>query len=44
MLWGSDFPFYSVAYERAKVDHLACPERDKQLILTENAQRIFGIG
>lgn len=43
MLWGSDFPFYSVAYERAKVDHLACSKRSKQLILEENANRIFGL-
>jgi predicted TIM-barrel fold metal-dependent hydrolase len=41
MLWGSDFPFYSVPYERLKVDYLACSEAEKELILSGNARRLF---
>lgn len=43
MLWGSDHPFYSVPYERLKVDHLGCSSADKARIATENARRLFGI-
>ena len=41
MLWGSDFPFYDVAYELRKVDHLGCRQAQKELIGRENARRIF---
>jgi len=43
MLWGSDFPFYSVPYERLKVDHLACSQAEKDLILEGNARRLFNL-
>jgi predicted TIM-barrel fold metal-dependent hydrolase len=41
MLWGSDFPFYDVAYEWEKTNHLASSDEQRQLIRGENAQRIF---
>ena len=41
MLWGSDFPFYSVAYEAQKIPHLGRSDRDRELISVENAQRLF---
>jgi predicted TIM-barrel fold metal-dependent hydrolase len=41
MLWGSDFPFYDVAYELAKVDFLGCSQAQKQQISSENARRLF---
>ena len=44
MLWGSDFPFYSVAYEHAKLDHLDLDAGQRELIAHGNAQRLFGIG
>lgn len=41
MLWGSDYPFYQPAYERLKIDHLACSAADRQKILAGNARRLF---
>lgn len=41
MLWGSDFPWYRVGYELAKVDHLSCDAAAKALIRGGNAQRIY---
>jgi len=41
MLWGSDFPFYDVRYEKLKVDCLRVTDREKELIAGENAARIF---
>jgi predicted TIM-barrel fold metal-dependent hydrolase len=41
MLWGSDFPFYNVAYELAKVDKLGLDAPGRQLVLGGNAARIF---
>lgn len=41
MLWGSDFPFYSVAYEAQKIAHLGRNDRDRELIAHENAKRLF---
>lgn len=41
MLWGSDFPFYSVAYEAQKLAHLGRSDRERELIGDGNARRLF---
>ena len=41
MLWGSDFPFYDVEYERQKLAHLGRSDRDRELIAGGNAKRLF---
>jgi predicted TIM-barrel fold metal-dependent hydrolase len=41
MLWGSDFPFYSVAYEAQKLPHLGRSDADRALIGGGNARRLF---
>jgi uncharacterized protein len=43
MLWGSDFPFYNVAYEAAKLDALTCSAAEREQIAGGNATRIFKI-
>jgi uncharacterized protein len=43
MLWGSDFPFYDVSYEAAKLQALKCSASDRELIATGNAARIFNL-
>ena len=43
MLWGSDFPFYDVTYERQKVDHLRAGDAEKALIAGGNARRLFDL-
>jgi predicted TIM-barrel fold metal-dependent hydrolase len=44
MLWGSDFPFYDVAYEHVKLDHLSLSAEQRESIASGNARRLFGIG
>jgi predicted TIM-barrel fold metal-dependent hydrolase len=44
MLWGSDFPFYNVEYERLKVDYISASARNRELISSENAARLYRIG
>jgi predicted TIM-barrel fold metal-dependent hydrolase len=41
MLWGSDFPFYNVDYELAKIDRLGVSHSDRERILGGNAERIY---
>lgn len=41
MLWGSDFPFYDVEYERQKIAHLGRSEAERALIAGGNARRLF---
>lgn len=41
LLWGSDFPLYSIGYELAKLDHLGCTADERDLIAGGNAQRLF---
>ncbi|HEV8177324.1 MAG TPA: amidohydrolase family protein [Gemmatimonadales bacterium] len=41
MLWGSDFPFYNVRYELAKLDFLGVSGPMRERILGANARRIF---
>jgi predicted TIM-barrel fold metal-dependent hydrolase len=43
MLWGSDFPFYDVAYEHQKLAYLAASDADRQRIASGNARRVFGL-
>ena len=42
LLWGSDYPFYDVEYERLKIDFLGTDESDRRLIAAGNAARLFG--
>ncbi|WP_284235556.1 amidohydrolase family protein [Mycobacterium antarcticum] len=41
MLWGSDFPFYDVDYERDKLDYLCRSDSDRPAIAGGNAARIY---
>lgn len=46
MMWGSDFPFYDVGYELAKLDALAAltaSPHTRALVGGENARRVFGL-
>lgn len=43
MLWGSDYPFYDVAYERMKLPFLGRSDADRALIGGDNAARLFGL-
>lgn len=43
MLWGSDFPFYDVTYESQKLQHLGRSDRERALIASGNARRLFGV-
>lgn len=41
MLWGSDFPFYDVGYEGIKIDYITASARDRELIGSANARRLY---
>lgn len=41
MLWGSDFPFYSVGYEAQKLPWLGRTDEERSLIGGGNARRLF---
>jgi predicted TIM-barrel fold metal-dependent hydrolase len=41
ILFGTDTPCYFTAMQRARIDHAAIPARAKDLILRDNALRIF---
>ena len=43
VLWGSDYPFYDIGYERAKLPYLGRTDADRALIGGGNAARIFGV-
>lgn len=43
VLWGSDYPFYHVEYERMKLQFLGTTEVERELIGGANAARLFGI-
>ena len=43
MLWGSDFPFYSVQYEFEKLSELDLNDEERALIEYGNAVRIYGL-
>jgi hypothetical protein len=42
LLWGSDFPFYHVEYERLKIQFLGRSDDERRLIAAENAAALFG--
>ena len=42
ILFGTDTPLYLTAMQRARIDHADLGEREKRLILHENAMRLFG--
>src|SRR5262249_40905088 len=44
ILFGTDTPLYFAAMQRARIDHADLSDRDKRLILFENAVRVFGGG
>jgi predicted TIM-barrel fold metal-dependent hydrolase len=43
ILYGTDTPLYFSAMQRARIDYADLSERDKRLILCENAMRLFGL-
>lgn len=42
VLWGSDFPFYHIEYERLKIQFLGFSEDDREKIGGGNAAALFG--
>jgi predicted TIM-barrel fold metal-dependent hydrolase len=44
VLYGTDTPLYFSAMQRARIDHADLPDRDKHLILRDNATRLLGLG
>jgi predicted TIM-barrel fold metal-dependent hydrolase len=43
ILFGTDTPLYFAAMQRARIDHADLTDRDKQLILRDNAVRLLGL-
>lgn len=43
ILYGTDSPLYCAAMQRARIDHADISDRDKRLILCENAERLLCI-
>ena len=43
VLYGSDTPLYLAAMQRARIDHADLPDRDRRLILRDNAARLLGL-
>jgi predicted TIM-barrel fold metal-dependent hydrolase len=44
VLYGTDTPLYFSVMQRARIDHADLPDRDKRLILRENAVRLLNLG
>ncbi|MSR64778.1 MAG: hypothetical protein EXS18_03235 [Verrucomicrobiae bacterium] len=44
VLFGTDAPLYSTAMQRARIDHAELTEREKRLILRDNAERLLRLG
>ncbi|REJ93108.1 MAG: amidohydrolase [Planctomycetota bacterium] len=42
VLFGTDTPLYHTAMQRARIDHADLSDREKTMILRENAVRLFG--
>ncbi len=42
VLYGTDTPLYAATVQRARIDYADLSDRDKQLILRDNARRLFG--
>ena len=43
ILFGTDTPLYFSSMQRIRIDHADLPEREKRMILCENAERLFGL-
>jgi uncharacterized protein len=43
VLFGTDTPLYHAAMQRARIEHADLGDADKQLILRDNAVRLFGL-
>ncbi len=43
ILFGTDTPLYFAPMQRARIDHADLSERDKRLILCDNALRLWGV-
>jgi predicted TIM-barrel fold metal-dependent hydrolase len=43
ILYGTDTPLYFAPMQRARIDHADLPERDRRLILRDNAVRLLGL-
>jgi predicted TIM-barrel fold metal-dependent hydrolase len=43
VLYGTDSPLYFAPMQRARIDHADLNDRDKRLILCENAIKLFGL-
>jgi predicted TIM-barrel fold metal-dependent hydrolase len=43
ILYGTDSPLYFAPMQRARIDHADLSDRDKRLILCENAERLLGV-
>jgi uncharacterized protein len=43
VLWGTDYPWYQVEYERLKIQFLGSSDRERELIAAENAARLFNL-
>jgi predicted TIM-barrel fold metal-dependent hydrolase len=44
VLFGTDSPLYSTAMQRARIDHAELTDREKRLILRDNAERLLQLG
>lgn len=43
ILYGTDTPLYFSSMQRVRIDHADLPDREKRMILCENAERLFGL-
>lgn len=44
VMWGTDYPMWSAKEELERFDHLPLTDRERELILSENALRLLGKG
>jgi predicted TIM-barrel fold metal-dependent hydrolase len=43
VLFGTDTPLYHASMQRIRIDHADIPEREKRMILRDNAIKLFGL-
>lgn len=43
VMFGSDYPWFDPAQDAARIERLPLPESEKQLVLHDNAARVFGV-
>ena len=43
ILFGTDTPLYFSAMQRARIDHAELSDREKRMILCENAEKLLGL-